>query len=146
MLLRTLSVLAYLAMLAGIAGLYYSGALFARQPWVIAIQVALFVLMMAARITFGVRSFHVAANPTEGGLVTTGPYAYLRHPIYAAIIHFVWAGALDNSFAWSVIGWAETVTAGAFTRMHIEEYLLVRKYPEYRAYKKRAKKLIPFVY
>jgi protein-S-isoprenylcysteine O-methyltransferase Ste14 len=30
--------------------------------------------------------------------------------------------------------------------MHIEEYLLVRKYPEYREYKRRVKKLVPFVY
>lgn len=132
-------------MVAGLIGLFYSGALFARQPWVIAIQVAAFLLMVAARIAFGARSFHADANPTEGGLVTTGPYAYLRHPIYAAIMYFIWAGALDH-FTWRVLAYAELITAGAFTRMHIEEYLLVRKYPEYRAYKKRAKKLIPFVY
>jgi protein-S-isoprenylcysteine O-methyltransferase Ste14 len=143
--LRTLSVLAFGAMIAGLIGLFYTGALFARQPWVIAIQVAAFLLMVAARITFGARSFHADAGPTEGGLVTTGPYAVLRHPIYAAIMYFIWAGALDH-FSWRVLAYAEMITAGAFTRMHIEEYLLVRKYPEYRAYKKRAKKLIPFVY
>jgi protein-S-isoprenylcysteine O-methyltransferase Ste14 len=143
--LRALSVVAFAAMVVGITGLFFSDALFAKQPWVIAIQVAMFVLMVAARITFGRRSFHAAADPTAGGLVTTGPYAYLRHPIYAAIIHFIWAGALDN-FSWPVLGWAETVTAGAFTRMHLEEYMLLRRYPEYRAYKKRTKKFIPFVY
>jgi protein-S-isoprenylcysteine O-methyltransferase Ste14 len=140
-----LSVVTLLAMAVGIVGLFFSGALFAKQPWVIAIQVAMFALMVAARITFGRRRVRAAGDPTTGALVTTGPYAYLRHPIYASIIHFVWAGALD-SFSWSVLGWAETVTAGAFTRMHIEEYVLKRKYPEYREYKKRAKKLIPFVY
>jgi protein-S-isoprenylcysteine O-methyltransferase Ste14 len=143
--LRTLSVLAFAAMVAGLIGLFYSGALFARQPWVIAIQVAAFLLMVAARLTFGSRSFHAAANPTEGGLVTTGPYGYLRHPIYAAVMYFIWAGALDH-FSWRVLAYAELITAGAFTRMHIEEYLLVRKYPEYRAYKARVKRIIPFVY
>jgi protein-S-isoprenylcysteine O-methyltransferase Ste14 len=143
--LRILSILAFAAMVVGMVGLFRSNALFAKQWWVIAIQAAMFLLMVAARITFGRRSFH-AADPADGGLVTTGPYAYLRHPFYAAIIHFVWAGALDGSFSWPVIGWAETVTAGAFTQMHIEEYSLKKKYPEYRAYKKRAKKLIPFVY
>jgi protein-S-isoprenylcysteine O-methyltransferase Ste14 len=143
--LRILSILAFAAMVAGLIGLFYSSALFAREPWVIAIQVAAFLLMIYARITFGARSFHAAANPTEGGLVTTGPYAYLRHPIYAAIMYFIWAGALDH-FSWRVLAYAELITAGAFTRMHIEEFLLVKKYPEYRDYKKRTKKLIPFVY
>lgn len=132
-------------MVAGVVGLYYYDALFASHWALRVFQAAAFTLMVAARITLGRRSVHVAATPTVGGLVTTGPYAYLRHPIYAAIIHFIWAGAMDN-FSWPVLGWAETVTAGAFTRMHIEEHLLIRKYPEYREYKKRAKKLVPFVY
>ena len=132
-------------MVAGLIGLFYSGALFARQPWVIAIQVAAFLLMVAARITFGRRSFHAAANPTEGGLVTTGPYGYLRHPIYAAILYFIWAGALDH-FSWRVLGYAALITAGAFARMRIEEDLLVRKYPEYGPYKARVRRIIPFVY
>jgi protein-S-isoprenylcysteine O-methyltransferase Ste14 len=132
-------------MVAGLVGLFYSGALFARRPAVIAIQVAAFALMVAARITFGRRSFHAAANPTEGALVTNGPYAYIRHPIYAAVMYFIWAGALDH-FSWRVLAYAELITAGAFTRMHLEEYLLVRKYPEYRAYKTRVRRILPFVY
>jgi protein-S-isoprenylcysteine O-methyltransferase Ste14 len=136
---------AVLAMAAGITGLYVSGGLIASHWALRVVQAAAFMLMVAARITFGRRSFHAAADPTAGGLVTTGPYAYLRHPIYAAIIHFTWAGAIDH-MSWTVLGWAELVTAGAFTRMHIEEHLLVRRYPEYREYKKRVKKVVPFLY
>ena len=132
-------------MVAGLAGLLHSRALFGTHILNIAVQVAAFALMVAARITFGARSFHAGADPTPGALVTTGPYAYLRHPIYAAVVYFIWAGALDH-FSWPVLAWAELTTAGAFTRMHIEENLLVRKYPGYRDYKKRAKKFIPFVY
>jgi len=143
--LRKLSLVAVLAMAGGIVGLYVSGALIASHWALRVVQAAAFMLMVAARITFGRRSFHAAADPTAGGLVTTGPYAFLRHPIYAAIIHFTWAGAIDH-MSWAALGWAELVTAGAFTRMHIEEHLLVRRYPEYREYKKRVKKLVPFVY
>jgi protein-S-isoprenylcysteine O-methyltransferase Ste14 len=143
--LRTLSVLCFVAIVAGLIGQSHSGALFGIDPINIAVQVAAVLLMIAARITSGRRSLQASANSTEEGLLTTGPYAYFRHPLYAALIHFTWAGALDH-FSWSVLGWAELVTAGAFTRMHIEDYLLVRKYPEYREYKKRTKKLIPFVY
>jgi protein-S-isoprenylcysteine O-methyltransferase Ste14 len=142
---RWLSVLAFAAMVVGLAGLYHSRALFAAHPLVIAVQVAAFLLMVAARITFGRRSFHAAANPTAGGLVTSGPYAYVRHPIYAAVIYFVWAGALDH-FSWGVIAYAALITVGAFIRMHLEEYFLARTYPQYPAYKSRVRRIVPFVY
>src|SRR3954463_1331814 len=110
-------------MALGMAGLYYSHALFAHHPAAIAIQIAAALLMIAARLTFGRRSFHPGANPTEGGLVTTGPYAYVRHPIYASILYFVWAGALDN-FSLAACAWAALLTAGAIARMLMEERML----------------------
>ncbi len=132
-------------MVVGLVGLFYSRALFATHPAVIAIQVAAFLLMVAARITFGRRSFHAAANPTAGGIVSTGPYAYVRHPIYAAVLYFVWAGALDH-FSWANAGWAALLTIGAFIRMSLEEQMLVERYPEYREYKARVRRIVPFIY
>ena len=137
--LRAFSLLSVAAMVAGVAGLYVYGALFATQWGLRLLQAAMLALMIGAAIWLRRRSDDAA------GFVTSGPYAYLRHPLYAALIHFVWAGAMDH-FSWPVLGWAETVTAGAFTRMHVEEYQLKRRFPEYREYKRRAKKLIPFVY
>src|SRR3954471_4919382 len=131
-------------MVAGLAGLFYSHALFASHPLVIAIQVAAFLLMLAARVTFGRRSFHAAANPTAGGLVTTGPYGYVRHPIYAAVLYFIWAGTLDT-FSSAACGWALLLTAGAVTRMFIEERMLTERYPEYRDYMRRVRRVMPFV-
>ena len=61
--------------------------LFAGSAPGLVVQVFAIGLMIAARITFGLRSFHAAANPTAGGLVTRGPYALLRHPIYAAVLY-----------------------------------------------------------
>jgi protein-S-isoprenylcysteine O-methyltransferase Ste14 len=143
--IKWLSVAATVAMIAGLAGLYYyADALFARHPAVIAVQVAAALLMVAARLTFGRRSFHAAANPTQGGLVTTGPYAYIRHPIYAAILYFIWAGALDN-FSWRAVACAAVITAGAVARMLSEERLIVERYPEYRDYMRRVRRVVPFV-
>lgn len=139
--LRAFSALSLGAMAAGVGGLYVYDALFASRWGLRLLQAAMLALMVAAALWF-----HRLRSPdAAAALVMTGPYAYLRHPLYAALIHFVWAGAMDN-FSWPVLGWAETVTAGAFTRMHVEEYRLKRIYPEYRDYKKRVKKLIPFVY
>lgn len=128
-------------MVAGVIGLAAYDALLASQWTLRLLQAALMALMIAALVSVQRRR----ASAPFSGFITTGPFAYLRHPLYAALIHFVWAGAMDN-FSWPVLGWAETVTAGAFTRMHVEDHVLLRAYPEYRAYRKRVKKLIPWVY
>jgi len=101
--------------------------------------------MLWARLTFGIRSFHGAATPTEGGLVTTGPYRYIRHPIYTSIVLFVWAGAVANrSFA--VVAMAAMATVGALVRMLCEEQLLVQRYPEYASYAKMTNRMIPYLF
>jgi protein-S-isoprenylcysteine O-methyltransferase Ste14 len=135
--LRALTIVCYLAMAIGIAGLIYKRAILASHPAAIALQVVMLLLVAWAVVVF---SRHRA-----DGLVTTGPYAYLRHPIYAGLMHFCWIGAMSH-FSWPVLAYAETYTAGAFTLMHVEEYVLKRKYPSYPDYRRRVKKVVPFLY
>ena len=142
--LKWTSVLAFALMVAGLAWLIARGEVIARSIPAIAVQIAAVALMIAARITFGRRSFHAAANPTAGGLVTTGPYAWLRHPIYAAILYFIWSTALDHR-SWQALAAAALVTVGGIARMLAEETLLVQRYPEYAAYRSRTARVIPFL-
>lgn len=139
-----LSLLAFAAMVAGIAGLYYSRALFSESPAVIAPQLVAAALMAWARTAFGKRSFHAAASPTAGGIVRSGPYRYLRHPIYTAAMLFVWPGAIRQGSA-IAIGCAALVSAGAVVRMLCEEQLLLEQYPEYAEYARTTRRVIPFV-
>jgi len=138
------SLAALLLMSAGLLALFAAGHLFARHPISIAVQAAAVALLIAARMAFGVRSFHATANPTEGGLVTSGPYRYIRHPIYAAAIYFTWAGALDG-WSWTTVAGALAVTVGGFLRMLAEERLVAERYPEYREYQARTHRIIPYV-
>src|SRR5829696_3655304 len=94
--LRWKSVLAFALMVAGLVWLIQRGEWLARSVPALALQGCAILLMVAARFTFGRRSFHAAADPTAGGLVTSGPYRYLRHPIYAAILYFAWSTAIDH--------------------------------------------------
>jgi len=143
--LMTLSLAALLLMVVAVLGLLATNSLLARTPEGIAVQVAALLLIVWARLTFGRRSFHASADPTPGGLVTTGPYRFIRHPIYTAACLFVWAGVLLN---WSVLAGLLGVVllVGAFVRMLCEERLVVAAYPEYREYARSTKRMVPYVF
>jgi protein-S-isoprenylcysteine O-methyltransferase Ste14 len=143
--MKILSVSGYLLMVVGVLLLYLVDGLFSLSPVVIALQAMAFLLMVWARITFKTRSFHLSATPTEGGLVTTGPYKFIRHPIYASVLLFVWPGVVAN---WSVENalYGCLVFAGAFTRIACEEPLVRARYPEYQQYAEKTKRLIPYVF
>ena len=145
MTVKVLSVAGYILMVAGIVLLYFNHGLFSFSPFVTMFQAAAIGLMVWARITFKTRSFHFAANPTEGGLVTTGPYAYVRHPIYASVLLFVWAAVAGN---WSIENFLLgcVVFGGAFTRILCEEPLVRERYPEYLQYAEKTKRLIPYIF
>jgi protein-S-isoprenylcysteine O-methyltransferase Ste14 len=100
--------------------------------------------MIWARMTFGGRSFHAAANPTAGGVVTSGPYGFVRHPIYAAALLFTWTGILSH-FSMMNLVLGMCVVTGVGLRIAAEEKLLVERYPEYKEYAKRTKRIIPFL-
>jgi protein-S-isoprenylcysteine O-methyltransferase Ste14 len=132
-------------MVAGLVGLLSLHALFAHTPAGITVQAAAVLLMIWARMTFGRRSFHASADPTEGGLVTTGPYRFIRHPIYTAACLFGWAGAVSNwSAPAAVLG--AMMTVGAIVRMLCEERLVVERYPEYREYARTTRRMVPFIF
>lgn len=120
-------------------------ALFSTNPVVIGFQVAGVLLFLWARLTFGWRSFHVAANPTAGGLVTNGPYRYIRHPIYAAMCVVGWAGILAHLSWRSAICGTVLVLAG-LVRIYCEEKLVLTRYPEYAEYTRRTWRLIPYLF
>jgi protein-S-isoprenylcysteine O-methyltransferase Ste14 len=143
--LKTISILGLLVMTVAMVCLYRIGVLFSAHPIAIALQLLAVALMIWARVTFGTRSFHAAANPTAGGLVTTGPYRYIRHPIYAAVCLFGWASIVVH---WSLVSVALGVLLflGSFARMVAEEHLVRQRYPEYGEYAKVTKRMIPHVF
>ncbi len=138
------SVAAFVVLVLAILYLVYSHQLFTTRPVLLAVQVAAVGLMIWARITFGMRSFHASANATRGGLVTHGPYRWWRHPIYASIAYFIWAGVAAHRTL-DAVGAALLATAMLLTRMLLEERFLRRTHPEYGEYAARAKRFIPFV-
>ena len=145
MLLKIGSALGYVIAVIGLAFLIFNGYVISKNPVISIVQILSFCLMIWARITFKSRSFHLTADTTKGALVTSGPYRWLRHPIYAAVIYFGWVCFIAFPNTESLIA-TILITVGLFIRMQLEEKALNKTYPEYAEYSKKAKRLIPFVY
>ena len=132
-------------MIGGLLLLIALGNLLSPSPVVIVVQVCGTALMLWARVTFGRRSFHLAANPTEGGLVTSGPYRFIRHPIYTGVILIV-AASLASHVSLSALVAACLVLGGTLLRIFCEEALVVQRYPEYLEYRTKTWRMIPFLF
>ncbi len=80
----------------------------------------------------------------DATLVTTGPYRYIRHPIYSGIILAMVGTALAVTIYWLV---AVAVLGTYFVySASVEERIMVRLFPAtYPAYKKSTHMLIPFI-
>ncbi|MGC9998387.1 MAG: methyltransferase [Terriglobia bacterium] len=143
--LKHLSVIAFLGAGVCLVWLAFQKVLLGAGPVTIAIQVLAVLLMIWARLTFGLRSFHAAANPTSGGLVTRGPYRWLRHPIYSAILYFVWAGIAAHPSGSSILV-ALLASALLGVRMVGEERLLREMYPEYAEYARDTARVLPYIF
>ena len=143
--LKMISILGLFVMVGALIGLYKIGVLFTAQSIAIALQLMAVALLVWARLTFGRRSFHAAANPTAGGLVTTGPYRIIRHPIYTAACLFGWGPIVVH---WSLVSFALGILLllGALMRMMCEERLVTQRYPEYVEYAKVTKRMFPYLF
>ena len=82
--------------------------------------------------------------PEARKLVTGGPYAYVRHPLYAVEIITIIGTALQFAAPWSWII-AALVVLLLWIRSHFEEQVLAENFPEYGVYRARTKRFIPGV-
>ena len=138
-------------------GLIAAGGLIAPtgipgDPAVAAILGGILVLAGVALAAWGVlalqsaRSFTALPYPrAEGQLVVTGPFRFVRHPIYGGLIllAFGWA-ASRTSIAALVASIALAIVLDLKRRR--EEIWLAGRFPGYRDYSSRTKALIPLLY
>ncbi len=79
----------------------------------------------------------------EHHLVTTGPYARIRHPLYTAMIGYGTSLALVTA-NWVFVVFAVAAIAGLFVRVPQEEQMMIKQFgEEYRAYMQKTGKFLP---
>lgn len=96
--------------------------------------------------TMGPRRVKVAPEPgVEAELVTTGPYRWIRHPMYAASI-LISASWLYGACSW-VRGCVWLALVGILLlKLRHEERMLRDRFPAYADYARRTRRLVPFIF
>ncbi|HUO88292.1 MAG TPA: isoprenylcysteine carboxylmethyltransferase family protein [Rhizomicrobium sp.] len=83
-----------------------------------------------------------AIMPEARALVTSGPYALARHPLYVTEALVLLGTVMQFEQPWAVL-LGMTTLALIYLRTVFEERVLLAKYPEYAAYRARTARFIP---
>ncbi len=82
--------------------------------------------------------------PEARGLVTSGPYRLVRHPIYLGEIVAGFGLVLPTLFTLHILLFGVFLGAQV-VRTYFEERILRATYPQYEAYARHTRRLIPFI-
>jgi protein-S-isoprenylcysteine O-methyltransferase Ste14 len=124
--------------------------LFASQPanhswnfWLVKMSGVAFGLW--AIITMG-RHINISPELKESApLRTNGPYRFVRHPMYLALLVFCAAYLLGNFSFYTLLLWL-TLLLILGIKVHYEERILKSRFPDYLAYAQKTKRIIPFLF
>jgi protein-S-isoprenylcysteine O-methyltransferase Ste14 len=109
---------------------------------VFAVGIACFI---AARQALGRNWSQTASAKQEPELVTSGPYRYVRHPMYGAgLVACIGAAiVVGGPFVFMVL----TLLPVFLWRVGAEDRLLTKQFPsQYPAYRQQTKALLPFIW
>ena len=83
--------------------------------------------------------------PQDSKLITTGPYGFLRHPMYTALLLATIAWVINDFSLFRFVVWLILLVNTLF-KLSFEERLLAARFADYADYKLKTKRLIPFVF
>jgi protein-S-isoprenylcysteine O-methyltransferase Ste14 len=119
------------------------------NPWLQGIGTAIFLLGLAlavwARLYLGRNWGMPMTEKADPELVTTGPYRFIRHPIYSGILLAMIGTTIAVSLYWL---FAVVILGAYFVYSAVmEERYMAKQFPdEYPQYRHSTKMLIPFIF
>lgn len=124
--------------------------LFASQPtnhqwyiWLVKMIGVAFGLW--AIITMG-RHINISPKLKENApLRTSGPYRFVRHPMYLALMVFCAAYVLNDFSIHTLSLWFALLLVLGI-KVHYEERILKARFPDYQNYAQKTKRIIPFIF
>jgi protein-S-isoprenylcysteine O-methyltransferase Ste14 len=113
------------------------------------VGVALFLsgglMFLTGALRLGVNLTAVPYPKDQAILIETGPFQFVRHPMYCGVIFMALGWALWVH-SWLTLGYTMMLFIFFDIKSRREELWLKAKFSDYVAYQKRVRKLIPFFY
>jgi len=123
-----------------------TGPLFAENPALLLLEGAAGLLGLWAIGTMGIGNFNVTPDVKhQARLVTGGPYRYIRHPMYTALLMGSLSLVLDAFSLLRLAMWL-VLLVDLLVKLNYEERLLSQDLEGYSTHIQRTKRLIPFLY
>ena len=91
-------------------------------------------------------NFNISPELIEGtNLKTSGPYGFIRHPMYLSVLGITFSWLLNEWSYFRLIIWL-ILFFDLILKINFEEKLLNKAFKDFKIYKSKTKKLIPFVF
>jgi protein-S-isoprenylcysteine O-methyltransferase Ste14 len=101
-------------------------------------------IFLWALVTMG-RQLRVSPEvKPKARLLSHGPYRYVRHPMYTGGLLITLAFLLLGFNEVRLVAWG-VLAVDLWIKMGIEERLLKERFPNYEAYSRRTRRVVPFV-
>lgn len=114
-----------------------------RASWVFAALGTLLGLWALSTNRLG--NFNIRPAPRAGAtLIQHGPYCWIRHPMYTAVMAYGIAGAWANNTWWMWLAMLALVVVLTIKARYEERWML-QAHPEYAAYRQRTRWFLPWI-
>lgn len=134
------------AQFASLGYLFLSGPFLADSGVLLALEAAGILLGVWAVLAMRIGHFNIAPDPLAWSqLVDRGPYRFIRHPMYLALLLTTLPLVLVQFSLPRVLVWFGLLVT-LLVKLNYEETLLASRLPAYASYTQRTAKLIPGLY
>lgn len=131
---------------ATILAILTTGPLWAAALGLCALEVAGIALGLWALLAMRLANVHILPDVRANAqLIQRGPYRFIRHPMYSALLLTTLPLILD-SFSWVRLLLWLVLLSNLLIKLRYEERLLTAHYPDYPIYQQQTKRLLPFIY
>jgi protein-S-isoprenylcysteine O-methyltransferase Ste14 len=148
---NVVAVLAFLPLLAIVA--WMAGPVLFIAPWpmaaiLVGIELAALILMVysfrQSDPAFFLGMGQLGNEPSAAGLITTGAYGVVRHPLYATGLLILWCFPVLTA---GTLAFDAAITIYVLIGSELEERRLILEFGDaYRHYRKKVARLIPFIF